>query len=73
MSTYSCDGCSAVVETPDYINPTIVLCAGCNGGNATWNCLEYGVTYGPGIDDVVEEEKPVPDYLDYNPEWCEGE
>ena len=61
MARYSCDGgtfetpCTAEVEIPDYANPTIVLCPTCNGGTKAYNCIEYGVTYGPGIDDATEE------------------
>lgn len=47
MSTFTCDGgtrtkaCTNEVDV-GYANPTLVLCAECNGGTAAFNCVDSG-------------------------------
>lgn len=42
MASFTCDVCDKnIVDTGDS-NPSFVVCAECNGGNAAWNCTLTG-------------------------------
>lgn len=63
MATFNCDDCDTLVDVGDS-EPSIVLCATCNAGSATWNCVLSG---GYGLCDC-KVCGPLPDPTE-GPEW----
>jgi len=42
MSKLICDGCNETSVEVGESNPSLVLCAECNHGEAAWNCVDAG-------------------------------
>jgi hypothetical protein len=39
---FKCDDCKKVEVDVGGSNPSLVLCANCNGGHEQWNCVDVG-------------------------------